>query len=52
MSGGGAYPEFARRLRDAQDVDADRRFDFGLACLLDGVAARASAARDAAGPPA
>ncbi|GAA3258715.1 TetR/AcrR family transcriptional regulator C-terminal domain-containing protein [Nonomuraea helvata] len=37
---GGAYPQFARRVLDAEDATEDERFDFGLACVLDGVAAR------------
>ncbi|WP_327093689.1 TetR/AcrR family transcriptional regulator [Nocardia vinacea] len=34
------YPNFARRVRDAADTDADQRFEFGLGCVLDGIAAR------------
>ncbi|WP_433758995.1 TetR/AcrR family transcriptional regulator [Nocardia sp. CA-135398] len=34
------YPNFARRVRDAADIDADQRFEFGLGCVLDGIAAR------------
>ena len=37
----GAYPQFARMVRDARDADPGQRFDFGLACVLDGIAARA-----------
>ncbi|WP_248965101.1 TetR/AcrR family transcriptional regulator [Sphaerisporangium perillae] len=36
----GAYPQFARLVLDAEDTGPDQRFDFGLACVLDGVAAR------------
>jgi AcrR family transcriptional regulator len=35
----GAYPQFARWVLDADDLGPDQRFDFGLACVLDGVAA-------------
>jgi hypothetical protein len=37
----GAYPQFARRVTEAEDPDPEQRFEFGLACVLDGVAARA-----------
>jgi len=37
---GGAYPQFARRVIDGADLTADERFDFGLSCILDGVATR------------
>jgi AcrR family transcriptional regulator len=36
-----AYPHFARRVVEAEDPDPEQRFEFGLACVLDGVAARA-----------
>ncbi|HEX4661498.1 MAG TPA: TetR/AcrR family transcriptional regulator C-terminal domain-containing protein [Streptosporangiaceae bacterium] len=36
----GAYPHFARMVRDAEDADPGQRFDFGLACILDGITAR------------
>ena len=36
----GGYPQFARMVRDAEDADPGQRFDFGLACVLDGIAAR------------
>ncbi|MQY08372.1 TetR/AcrR family transcriptional regulator [Actinomadura macrotermitis] len=36
----GDYPHFARRVVDAEDPDATERFEFGLACVLDGLAAR------------
>ena len=36
----GAYPQFARLVRDAGEPAPDDRFAFGLACVLDGVAAR------------
>ncbi|MFE7800521.1 TetR/AcrR family transcriptional regulator [Nocardia sp. NPDC057440] len=35
-----AYPHFARRVADAEDAAPEQRFDFGLDCLLDGIAAR------------
>jgi hypothetical protein len=35
-----AYPQFARLVREAEDADPGQRFDFGLACVLDGIAAR------------
>lgn len=35
----GAYPQFARWVLEADDPGPDQRFDFGLACVLDGVAA-------------
>lgn len=38
----GDYPEFGRRVREAEDPDADQRFEFGLGCVLDGIAARAT----------
>jgi AcrR family transcriptional regulator len=34
----GAYPQFARRVIDAEDPAPDAKFAFGLTCLLDGVA--------------
>ncbi|MET9888228.1 TetR/AcrR family transcriptional regulator C-terminal domain-containing protein [Streptomyces sp. NPDC006430] len=36
----GAYPQFARRVIEAEDADPEQRFGFGLSCMLDGVAAR------------
>ena len=39
---GGEYPEFSRRVHDAEDQDDDQRFTFGLACVLDGIAATAT----------
>jgi hypothetical protein len=36
----GAYPQFARRVLDAEDASPAQRFDFGLACVLYGLAAR------------
>ncbi|MFF2550322.1 TetR/AcrR family transcriptional regulator [Nocardia sp. NPDC058058] len=33
----GDYPNFARRLADAEDITATARFDFGLTCLLEGI---------------
>jgi AcrR family transcriptional regulator len=43
----GAYPQFAHWVLDADDVGPDQRFDFGLACVLDGVAARVRSAGSA-----
>ncbi|WNV83532.1 TetR/AcrR family transcriptional regulator [Umezawaea sp. Da 62-37] len=40
----GHYPEVNRRIRDAEDLDHDEQFEFGLDCLLDGIAARAGVA--------
>ena len=40
---GGAYPHFARRVIEADDLSAEAEFEFGLACLLDGIAARTGA---------
>ncbi|MEU5211698.1 TetR/AcrR family transcriptional regulator C-terminal domain-containing protein [Streptomyces sp. NPDC020742] len=37
----GDYPQFARRVRDAEDLTPEEQFAFGLACVLDGIAARA-----------
>ncbi|ARF57788.1 TetR/AcrR family transcriptional regulator C-terminal domain-containing protein [Streptomyces gilvosporeus] len=36
----GAYPQFARRVVEAEDRAPQEQFAFGLACVLDGVAAR------------
>jgi hypothetical protein len=36
----GRYPHFNRRILDAEDPDADARFEFGLDCLLSGIASR------------
>lgn len=36
----GAYPQFARRVIEAEDHGFDHSFEFGLACLLDGIATR------------
>jgi hypothetical protein len=33
----GDYPQFARRVIEAEDHTFTERFDFGLACLLDGL---------------
>jgi AcrR family transcriptional regulator len=35
----GRYPHFNRRIIEADDPDAQARFDFGLDCLLTGIAA-------------
>jgi AcrR family transcriptional regulator len=39
----GRYPHFNRRIVDADDPDADARFEFGLDCLLTGIASGAGA---------
>jgi AcrR family transcriptional regulator len=36
----GAHPHFARRVIEAGDLSPEAEFDFGLACLLDGIAAQ------------
>ncbi len=36
----GKYPHLARVVREADDRDDEQRFEFGLACVLDGIAAR------------
>ncbi|WP_438006898.1 TetR/AcrR family transcriptional regulator [Sorangium sp. So ce321] len=36
----GRHPQFARRVLDAEDLDSEAQFAFGLDCLLDGLAAR------------
>ena len=36
----GAYPQFARRVVEAEDHGFEYSFQFGLACLLDGIATR------------
>jgi AcrR family transcriptional regulator len=38
----GEHPMLARRVLEAEEVDPDTGFAFGLDCVLDGVAARAS----------
>ena len=37
----GDYPVFSRRVREAAEPDAEARFEFGLTCVLDGVAKHA-----------
>ncbi|WP_345634924.1 TetR/AcrR family transcriptional regulator [Rugosimonospora acidiphila] len=37
---GGGYPQFARQVIEAEDRTFAERFEFGLACLLDGIGAR------------
>ncbi|MEN3266000.1 TetR/AcrR family transcriptional regulator [Pseudonocardia sp.] len=39
----GRYPHFNRRILNAEDPDADARFEFGLDCLLSGIASGAGA---------
>jgi hypothetical protein len=34
----GRYPHFNRRILEADDPDVESRFEFGLACLLTGLA--------------
>lgn len=41
---GGNHPHVARQVVEADDADPEQRFEFGLACVLDGVAANARAA--------
>lgn len=41
----GAYPHFARSVIEAEDLDVDRQFEFGLDCLLAGIAAQVAASR-------
>jgi AcrR family transcriptional regulator len=36
----GRYPQLARAVREAEDLDHEQRFASGLACVLDGIAAR------------
>ncbi|MEU6413381.1 TetR/AcrR family transcriptional regulator C-terminal domain-containing protein [Microbispora sp. NPDC046933] len=47
---GGAYPQFARRVAEADDAGPDERFEFGLECVLDGVEARVRRAPENRGP--
>lgn len=37
----GDYPRLARRVIEADDSNPEQRFEFGLACVLDGIATRA-----------
>jgi AcrR family transcriptional regulator len=46
----GTYPQFARRVIEADDLDPDQQFEFGLDCLLDGVAARVTGSAAPPGP--
>ncbi|MEY2229060.1 MULTISPECIES: TetR/AcrR family transcriptional regulator [Streptomyces] len=41
----GVYPHFSRSVIEAEDLDADRQFEFGLDCLLAGIAAQVTASR-------
>jgi AcrR family transcriptional regulator len=41
----GRYPALARHFSEIKDVDAEANFEFGLSCLLDGIAARIAARR-------
>jgi hypothetical protein len=36
----GRYPQFARAVREAEDLDGEQRCASGLACVLDGIASR------------
>ncbi len=36
----GRYPQVARSVREAKDPDHEQRFEFGLACVLDGIASQ------------
>jgi AcrR family transcriptional regulator len=36
----GRYPQVARSVTEAEDLDHERRFEFGLACVLDGIASQ------------
>jgi Tetracyclin repressor-like, C-terminal domain len=36
----GQYPHLAQVVLEADDRDDEQRFEFGLACVLDGIAAR------------
>ena len=38
----GDYPAFSRRVLEGEESDAEQRFEFGLTCVLDGVATHAS----------
>lgn len=38
--GSGDYPEAARRILEAEDLDQSTQFELGLSCLLDGIATR------------
>ncbi len=40
------YPELLRFFNDAAEIDADANFEFGLDCLLAGIAARIAALRE------
>ncbi len=40
----GQYPTLARLIAENEDIDADASFEFGLECVLDGIAARIAAA--------
>ena len=37
----GKYPQFSRRVIEGEDRSAEEVFEFGLGCVLDGIAARA-----------
>ena len=36
----GAYPHLRRMVRETRDVDPDKRFEYGLACIMAGLASR------------
>jgi hypothetical protein len=49
----GQYPTLARGIAGNAEIKADAIFEFGLECVLDGIAARIAAAhRDGNGDPA
>jgi hypothetical protein len=39
----GRHPHFARRVIEADDPNQEHRFEFGLCCLLTGIAAELAA---------
>ncbi|WP_433249853.1 TetR/AcrR family transcriptional regulator [Streptosporangium sp. CA-135522] len=46
----GVYPQFARRIIEAEDHTFEEQFEFGLACLLEGIAGRAGETGDPRNP--
>jgi len=44
--GSGHHPELLRFVNDVAEIDADANFEFGLDCLLTGIAARIAARRE------
>jgi len=47
MLSSGQYPTLARFIAENTDINADASFEFGLECVLDGIAARIAATRRA-----